>query len=98
MQVQLNDNSKTIINPSTDSVILLLERHTKTHEEILLLERHTKTHEESIQNISKKMQNKTRQVECFDNKLSYACHQNGSHLSLCGNCHLKIGHTRKSCT
>ncbi|CAB4000934.1 Hypothetical predicted protein [Paramuricea clavata] len=85
MQVQLTDNSKTIISPSTDSVILPLERHAKKHEE-------------SIRNISEKLQNKTRELECFDNKLSDACQQNGGHLSACGNCHLKIGHTRKSCT
>lgn len=75
-QVQLNDNSKTIINTSTDSVILPLERHAKKHEE-------------SIRNISEKLQNKTRELDCFDNKISDACHQNRGHLSARGNCHLK---------
>ena len=32
----------------------------------------------------------------FDNKIKRASEQNGGHLSACGNCHLKLGHTPKS--
>ena len=65
---------------------------------MLPLERHVRKHEENIRNITNQLQSKNRELECFDSKLSDACHQNGGHLSACGNCHLKIGHTRKSCT
>lgn len=93
-QVQLNDNSKTIINQNAE----LVDKYKGDVEVILPLERHAKKHEEKIQNITGNLQNKTRELEHFDGKLSEACHQNGGHLTACGNCHLKVGHTRKACS
>ncbi len=94
LQVQLNDNSKTVINPNTVSV----PAYGGAADVILPLERHARKHEETMRNISEQLKSKTRELECFDEKLSEACQQNGGHLSACGNCHLKLGHTRKSCS
>ena len=94
VQVLLNDNSKTIINSKNDAVPSCIDANNV----MLPLERHAKKHEENIRRISDQLQSKTEELGCFDNKLNDACHQNGGHLSACGNCHLKLGHTRKSCT
>ena len=47
---------------------------------MLPLERHVRKHEENIRKITDQLQSKNRELECFDSKLSYACHQNGGRL------------------
>ena len=66
-------------------------------EPVLPLERHVKRYEEIIQNIDKELTVKKIELKDLDNKLERANMQNTGHLSTCGNCHLKLGHTRKSC-
>ena len=50
-----------------------------------------------MQNYSDKLTSNTKELADFDFKLQKACDQNQGHLNSCGNCHLKLGHTRKAC-
>ena len=80
-----NNVHNTIINSGKDEhVVLPLERHSRRYEEI-------------VESISERLAEKNRELGELDNKLSAASSQNTGHLSLCGNCHLKTGHTRKAC-
>ena len=90
-QGQGNLNFNTVINTQTNSI---------SHEcqkVILPLERHVKRYDEVVRNIDGDLQRKKSELEELDGKLSTASMQNNGHLSACGNCHLKLGHTRKAC-
>ena len=64
---------------------------------MLPLERHVKRYDKIVQNIDGDLQRKKVELAELDGKLSLASVQNSGHLSACGNCHLKLGHTRKAC-
>ena len=90
-QGQGNLNFNTVINTQTNSI---------SHEcqkVILPLERHVKRYDEVVRNIDEDLQRKKSELKELDGKLSTASMQNNGHLSACGNCHLKLGHTRKAC-
>ena len=87
------NNGNTVMNPKNESV----SSNEGADNVILPLERHTRNHEKNIKKITDQLHSKTQELEIFDSKLSDACHQNGGHLSACGNCQLKLGHTRKAC-
>ena len=69
---------------------------------MLPLERYALKQRETVENIKHELQNGTRKLEQFDEKIHRASSQNGGGLSSCGNCHLKMGHTKghtkKICT
>ncbi|CAB4018743.1 Hypothetical predicted protein [Paramuricea clavata] len=64
---------------------------------VLPLERYAKKQAEVVQNYSDELTSNTKELTDFDFKLQKACDQNRGHLNACGNCHLKLGHTRKAC-
>ena len=73
------------------------ELETKTQRPVLPLERHVKRNKEIVENIDGDLTRKKVELKDLDNKLERASVQNTGHLSTCGNCHLRQGHTRKSC-
>ena len=79
-----NNNSNTIKTNKEEHVVLPLERHARRYEQI-------------VESVSERLSSKNKELEELDNKLSNASSQNAGHLSVCGNCHLKTGHTRKAC-
>jgi len=64
---------------------------------LLPLERYAKKQAEVLKNYSDELATKRKEPEELDFKLQKASDQNRGHLNTCGNCHLKIGHTRKAC-
>ena len=44
------------------------------------------------------IETKRQELVRFDDKIKRASELNSGHISACGNCHLKLGHTRKICT
>ena len=62
---------------------------------MLPLERYALKQRETVENIKHELQNGTRKLEQFDEKIRRASSQNAGVLSSCGNCHLKMGHTKK---
>ena len=52
---------------------------------------------ENIETATKELQNVTAQKENFEQELSQAVLLNSGTLSVCGKCHLKLGHTRRNC-
>ena len=52
---------------------------------------------ENIEIATKELQNITAQKENFERELSQAVLLNTGTLSVCGKCHLKLGHTRRNC-
>ena len=91
-QGQGNLNFNTIINNSISSEYVSNSQHV-----ILPLERHVKRYNEIVRSIDGDLQQKKTELKELDGKLSTASIQNSGHLSACGNCHLKLGHTRKAC-
>lgn len=64
---------------------------------LLPLERYAKKQATALKNYSDELATKRKELEELDFKLQKASDQNRGHLNTCGNCHLKIGHTRKAC-
>ena len=64
---------------------------------LLPLERYAKKQAAALKNYSDELAMKRKELEELDFKLQKASDQNRGHLNTCGNCHLKIGHTRKAC-
>jgi hypothetical protein len=64
---------------------------------VLPLERYVKKQAEAVQTYSDELTSKRKELTDLDAKLQKACDQNRGHLNACGNCHLKLGHTRKAC-
>ena len=99
-----NNNANVAIdicNVSTPVQMYAAESPKRSNESppvLLPLERYSKRHEEVLRNYSDELKLKTDELEHFDAKLKKACEQNNGHLNVCGNCHLKLGHTRKACT
>ena len=79
------NNGNTVMNPKKESV----SSNEGADDVISPLERHTRNHEKNIKKITNQLHSKTQELEIFDSKLSDACHQNGGHLSVCDNCHLR---------
>ena len=52
---------------------------------------------ENIETATKELENVTAQKENFERELSQAVLLNSGTLSVCGKCHLKLGHTRRNC-
>ena len=65
---------------------------------MLPLQRYAKKQKEAINKIKNCIETKRQELVRFDDKIKRASEQNRGHLSTCGNCHLKLGHTRKICT
>ena len=65
---------------------------------MLPLQRYAKKQKEAINEIKNCIETKRQELVRFDDKIKRASEQNRGHLSACGNCHLKLGHTRKICT
>ena len=85
-------NFNTIINTSNS---ISPECVPSSQHVILPLERHVKRYDEVVRKIDGDLQQKKSELEELDGKLSTASIQNSGQLSACGNCHLKLGHTRK---
>ena len=79
-----NHNNNTIKTSKEEHIVLPLERHARRYEQI-------------VESVAQQLSSKNKELEELDNKLSNASSQNAGHLSVCGNCHLKTGHTRKAC-
>ena len=65
---------------------------------MLPLQRYAKKQKEAVNERKNCMETKCQELIRFDDKIKRASEQNRGHLSTCGNCHLKLGHTRKICT
>ena len=65
---------------------------------VLPLQRCAKKQKEAVNEIKNCVETKRQELVRFDDKIKRASEQNKGHLSACGNCHLKLGHTRKICT
>ena len=65
---------------------------------MLPLERYAVKQKETVDNISQELKTGIHELEMFDEKIHRASSQNMGNLSMCGKCHLKLGHTKKSCT
>ena len=79
-----NNNNNTIKTNKEEHVVLPLQRHARRYEQI-------------VESVSERLSSTNKELEKLDNKLSNVSSQNAGHLSVCGNCHLKTGHTRKAC-
>ena len=64
----------------------------------LPLERYTKKQDKELATINEEIDFNRSELKEFDSKLRQAARQNDGPLSACGNCHLKMGHTRRNCT
>ena len=62
---------------------------------LLPLERYVRKQQQTVTEIKKDLENGRKKLSKFDKNLVEAGSQNSGHLVSCGNCHLKIGHTRK---
>ena len=56
-----------------------------------------KSKKKAVKEIKNCLETKRQELVRFDDKIR-ASQQNRGHLSACGNCHLKLGHSRKICT
>ena len=65
---------------------------------LMPLERYAAKQKETVAKISLELETGTRELQKFDEKIRRASMQNEGVLSTCGNCHLKLGHTKKICT
>ena len=65
---------------------------------MLPLQGYAKKQKEAVNEIKNCVETKRQELVRFDDKIKRASEQNRGHLSACGNCHLKLGHTRKICT
>ncbi len=72
-------------NPPQDSCILLP------------LERYAKKQKQTAKDIQCTLQIKRQELAKSREKLNIASYQNVGNGATCGNCHLKLGHTKKSC-
>ena len=68
------------------------------HRHSLPLERYTKKQNQELATINEEIHLNQSELKEFDSKLRQAAKQNDRPLSACGNCHLKMGHTRRNCT
>lgn len=64
---------------------------------VLPLERYAKRQADVVRDYTAELTSKTKELADVDAKLQKACEQNCGPLIVCGNCHLKLGHTRKVC-
>ena len=64
---------------------------------LLPLERYAKKQQQTASNIERSLQVKRQELAKFREQLKIASKQNKGHKATCGNCHLKLGHTKKSC-
>ena len=69
----------------------------KSQHVVLPLERHARRYQQIVEDISDQLASKNQELEVLDKKLSAASSQNSGHLTVCGSCHLRTGHTRKGC-
>ena len=65
---------------------------------IMPLERYATKQKQTVDKISLELEEGTRKLRKFDERIGRASTQNEGSLSTCGNCHLKLGHTKKICT
>ncbi len=69
---------------------------------MLPLERYAKNKQKAADDIQRLLKTKKQELESCENKIQLASQQNAENktavnLTTCGNCHLKLGHTRKRC-
>ena len=65
---------------------------------IMPLERYATKQKQTVDKISLELEEGTRKLRKFDGRIGRASTQNEGSLSTCGNCHLKLGHTKRICT
>ena len=78
----------------------------KTHHEsppkpkhvLLPMERYARKRAQEVDRLDKEIEANRSELRAFDDKLSQASRENSGPLAACGNCHLKLGHTRRNCT
>ena len=69
---------------------------------MLPLERYAKKQQKAVDDIQRQLQIKKRELLICENKINTALQQNRAQVGngnqvTCGNCHLKLGHTKKRC-
>ena len=74
------------------------QRPQTPHRHSLPLERYTKKQNQELATINEEIHFNQTELKEFDSKLRQAAKQNDGPLSACGNCHIKMGHTRRNCT
>lgn len=101
LHLQNTTNISNIANPQISIINTTPESSPKNKQEspsiVLPLERYAKKQAKVVQTYSDELASNTKELTDLDFKLQKACDQNRGHLNACGNCHLKLGHTRKAC-
>ncbi|CAB3991458.1 Hypothetical predicted protein [Paramuricea clavata] len=62
------------------------------------LERYAIKQRNTVRDIESELEQKRSNLIRFDDRLKRASEQNAGHLSVCSNCQLKLGHTKKICS
>ena len=75
----------------------LKESHRENLPFLLPLQRYTKKQQETARVIEKNLIKKREEVAHCKERIRQASIQNLGNSSVCGNCHLKLGHTKKKC-
>ena len=65
---------------------------------LLPMERYARKRAQEVDRLDKEIEANRSELRAFDDKLSQASRENSGPLAACGNCHLKLGHTRRNCT
>lgn len=65
---------------------------------ILPMERYAQKHAQEVDRLDKEIEANRCELITFGDKLNQASRENSGPLTACGNCHLKLGHTRRNCT
>ena len=65
---------------------------------MLPLDRYVKKQKDTVTDLQAKLKGKRDELLKLEARLQVAERQNAGALSVCGNCHLKLGHTRRSCS
>lgn len=65
---------------------------------LLPLDRYVKKQNNAVKDIADQLKRKRQEFEKFENRLKNAEKQNAGVLTTCGHCHLRLGHTKRSCT
>ncbi len=79
-----------------------MTRKTTKPDRLLPLERYAKNKQKAADDIQRLLKTKKQEFESCENKIRLASQQNAENktavnLTTCGNCHVKLGHTRKRC-
>ena len=94
---QKNDFVFDTSDSDSDSGFPVIPAKAKDQRILLPLERYAKKQQQTANDIQRTLQVKKQELAKCREKLNMASQQNMGNKATCGNCHLKLGHTKKSC-